>query len=417
MNMQPSLPADPEFPMLETAVDPRRMAQIFTRALAAAAFPCVDLSCTIERVRHKRGRKLLVGCRLSGRDAKRRPIDQRVMVSLFPGGDRARLPEISREAALVTPAFGPPLLALDDIGGQAWFFPNDRKLHHIADLLDNRFGPAEIIHYVPEQGCTVRVVRAGLPALFGKCRADNRGAIAAHVHASAAPHARAVRLAPVIDHQPARGLLWQQEVTGLVADPADIIIRPNHWTARIATALRDFHSLPAPPGLKQLTTDSLAATLAGRAERTAAAMPQLSQRLLACQAALNDRRPDAAHLILSHCDLHPGNLLWDGERFALIDLDTAALAPPALDYGTLAAALIHKAIEANARDAAIRNLVAALRTAAQREIGDGRLFDWFTAASLIGERLYRCTTRLKSPRFCVRDRLLATAEMLTSHHG
>jgi Ser/Thr protein kinase RdoA (MazF antagonist) len=121
--------------------------------------------------------------------------------------------------------------------------------------------------------------------------------------------------------------------------------------------------------------------------------------------------------VLSHCDLHPGNLLWDGERFAVIDLDTAALAPAALDYGTLTAALIHKAIEANARDTVIRTMVTALRSAAVREIGHGDLFDWFTAASLISERLYRCSTRLKSPRFAVRERLVALAENLMLYHA
>jgi aminoglycoside phosphotransferase len=417
MNMQPSFSADPSFPALEAALDPQRLAQSFARALAAASFPSSDLSCEIERVRHKRGRKLLIGCRLHGRDAIKRPFDQRVMISLYPAGDPVSLPDIARDNALATPGFGPPQLTLEEIGGQAWFFPNDRKLHHIADLLDNPYGAAEVIHYVPEQGCTVRIARPDQPAVFGKCRADGRGSVAAAVQASAGPHARAVRLAPILGHDDAHGLLWQQEVAGLAVDPADIVIRPHHWTARIATALLDFHALPAPSGLKQLTVESVAATLAGRVQRTAAAMPQMAPQIIACHAALNACQPAAQTLVLSHCDLHPGNLLWDGERFALIDLDTAALAPAALDYGTLAAALIHKAIEANARDVAIRNLIAAMRSAAQREIGDGRLFDWFAAASLIGERLYRCTTRMKSPRFCVRDRLLATAVALVVDHG
>ncbi|RAX24642.1 serine kinase [Actinomyces sp. Z5] len=39
----------------------------------------------------------------------------------------------------------------------------------------------------------------------------------------------------------------------------------------------------------------------------------------------------------SHRDLHDGQLLWDGTTLSLLDLDTAALAEPALDLGNLAA--------------------------------------------------------------------------------
>ena len=73
--------------------------------------------------------------------------------------------------------------------------------------------------------------------------------------------------------------------------------------------------------------------------------------------------------------------------------------------------------ELNARDTVIRTMVSALRNAAVREIGDEASFDWFSAASLIGERLYRCSTRLKSPRLAVRERLVAMAENLVVRHA
>ncbi|MDO4899513.1 serine kinase [Actinomyces sp.] len=42
-------------------------------------------------------------------------------------------------------------------------------------------------------------------------------------------------------------------------------------------------------------------------------------------------------LAAAHRDLHDGQLLWDGATLSLLDLDTAALAEPALDLGNLAA--------------------------------------------------------------------------------
>jgi aminoglycoside phosphotransferase len=417
MIMQPITPVDPLFPKLAPALDSDRAAAAFATALADNGYPTQSLSCEIERSRLKAGRKVLIGYRLRGRDVAGRFFDQRVMVALFPGGDALALTDVSNGARLTKPSFGPPTLRLKQLGGQAWFFPNDRKVHHIVDLLSSEHGKAEVVHYVPEQGCTVRVARVGSAALYGKCRADDRGAVAARVHASAKGLAKAIRLAPVTQYDQERRLLWQEGVPGLAVDPTDILARPHHWSARITNGLRDLHSLPAPDGLSQLTIASLSANAALRAVRTASAMPQLAQRIHAVQAAIDASRPAETELVLSHCDLHPGNLLWDGERFAVIDLDTAALAPPALDYGTLTAALIHKAIEANARDTVIRTMVSALRNAAVREIGDEASFDWFTAASLIGERLYRCSTRLKSPRLAVRERLVALAENLVLHHA
>jgi aminoglycoside phosphotransferase (APT) family kinase protein len=113
-------------------------------------------------------------------------------------------------------------------------------------------------------------------------------------------------------------------------------------------------------------------------------------------------------LSLSHCDLHPGNLLWDGTSFAMIDLDTAALAPPARDYGSLIASLVHAAILAGTPDQAIISVVEAFLARAQ---GVPHIA-WYVAASLVGERLYRCGTRLKSPSLEVRSRLITLARTI-----
>ena len=48
-----------------------------------------------------------------------------------------------------------------------------------------------------------------------------------------------------------------------------------------------------------------------------------------------DRSP-SVDLVPAHRDLHDGQLLWDGERVGVVDLDTVCRAEPALDLANLA---------------------------------------------------------------------------------
>ncbi|WP_147899848.1 phosphotransferase family protein [Serinicoccus profundi] len=64
-----------------------------------------------------------------------------------------------------------------------------------------------------------------------------------------------------------------------------------------------------------------------------------SERLEATAAEL-DRSP-AVDLVVAHRDLHDGQLLWDGQRIGVIDLDTVCRAEPALDLANLA---VHAAL-------------------------------------------------------------------------
>jgi Phosphotransferase enzyme family len=403
MLMQTPPHMDPAFPMMSDALDPQRAAWAFAQVLP----PIADLHCAIVRVRVKRGRKVVIGYRLTGTDVDGMAFDQMAMASLWPEGDPALLRELGGTA--VQPPFGPSTAALEAIGGKVWFFPNDRKVHAIPALLKGWLGGPEgtidIVHYVPEQGCTVRLT-AGKKCYYGKARADDRGAIAMRVDAAArADGEPSLRLARVVHHDAAQRILWQESVSGHRLDPAVFRADPILWARRVLVVLVDLHRVPPPQDLKILTCLSIAQTFANRAERTILAMPELAHDVENVSEALTSATPGPLPLVLSHCDLHPGNLLWDGKSFAVIDLDTAACAPAALDYGTLIASLIHSGIEANVSDADIKMLVAAFQGVAPH-------LNWFIAACLIGERLYRCGTRLKSPSVQVRSRLIHIAKVV-----
>jgi hypothetical protein len=416
MLMQRQPQVDPAFPYLDDALDPERATRAFAKTLLDTGFPTQSLRCSVERVRIKSGNKAVIGYRLIGIDAQGATIDQHVMVSLWPDGDPSRLGDMGNRHT--KPGFGPASATIDSLAGQAWFFPNDRKVRSIAALLRGppglADGSSEIVHYVPEQGCTVRYHAHGC-RIYGKARADDRATIADLVDRTARQAGELpVRLARVIHHDPMQHILWQEEVQGSPLNPADVLADPSLWARRIVIAVHGFQKIMPPPGLKTLTGISMAETLARRTARTVSAMPTLSQGIEALATLLCTAMPSVEPPLLSHCDLHPGNLLWDGNTFAMIDLDTAALAPPGRDYGSLIASLIHKAIEMQTPDAAILEMVDAFRAAAKHV----RDLNWFIAASLIGERLYRCGTRLKSPSQDLRSRLIALARLvLENDHG
>ena len=391
------------FATLDLALDPQAAARALGLALAQAGFAARKLEASVERVRLKPGRKALIGYRLRGIDAAGHAFEQHLMLTLWPNGDPAQLPDMGRHAA-ATPAFGPPRMPVSELGGEAWFFPNDRKIGAIAELLEQARAigqEVEIVHYVPEQGCTVRVSGAD-GTFYGKVRADDLGVTSTRVSCLAAGRgAGNVRLAQMVQCDVARRIQWQQAVAGEPLDAREILARPAQWAGRIGAALDAFHALPAPSGLPVIEASTLAQAVIGRIDRMARAMPEHAERLSALAARLDQPADLTSALALSHGDLHSANLLWDGASFALIDLDTCALAPPARDYASLTAAL---AAKANALGISPEPMIGEL---AKTCPAPARQFHWFLAASLIGERLYRSATRLKPAN---RAALLALAE-------
>jgi hypothetical protein len=405
-------PLDNGFPKLAESLDPKMAASAIALDLREAGFGCPTLNVEVERIRLKPGRKALIGYRLTGRDSTDQAIDQRMMLTHWPDGEARKLPLMHGNESS-TPNFGPSTMAFPRLQANAWFFPNDRKIGHIADLIaqGREKGEVEIVHYVPEQGCTIRVdAKDGI--LYGKARADDRGSVAASITAlpTGAPPSMRLRLAPIDSYDAARRILWQRAVNGSPVSVSDLTIHAGDWSARIASAIAAFHQIPVQTDLKSLTAETIAATIDGRIARTATAMPDVADRLVHLARRIRTLRPSETPLQLAHCDLHPSNLLWDGSSFAIIDLDTAALAPAALDHGTLVASIAHRALVAGASPKRVADMIKHFRAAAAPELNDPVHFDWFVAASLLGERLYRCGTRLKSPEFRIRTALINLAE-------
>jgi len=103
--------------------------------------------------------------------------------------------------------------------------------------------------------------------------------------------------------------------------------------ASLGTALRRVHDLPIPDGTPAATPraflEQFSATLAK------SAVPELVRT--AQDRALSEPEPPVEREpVISHNDVNPSNLVWDGERVKLLDWDTAATNDPLYDLAAVA---------------------------------------------------------------------------------
>lgn len=124
---------------------------------------------------------------------------------------------------------------------------------------------------------------------------------------------------------------------------------------RVGLGLKEFHSLPIALdtewGLPQKV-----ARLSDNAEAFAALIPSAKKRIGSTRdeivARLRALPPSPAHL--AHCDFHADNVLVDGEKISLVDLEDCAMGDPDEDRGSMYAQLSSLAIRTPNREKAER---------------------------------------------------------------
>ena len=407
---------DPQLPQLETALDPQAMLDVFQADWLSAPGRFQLNSCRIGSVRHKPGKSCLIRYDLSLRDLDRGTELRQVLCGRLheQGSSEPRWRKAIAQP-LVEVAPGPAVAHIARLGLVLWAFPNERKLRGLETLLDRRqlsgsVLPAilgapvevdedpELIRYVPEHGCTVRV-RATLPGsrtgivLYGKIQVNEAG-----LEACAFAHGLGRR---AWYHTETR-TLWQEEIPGVSASvPADL--------EPCARALAAFHRTllpnlpPAAPGRDDPDHFTPASQLlAGRAG------VQLDEMI----AEIKRRRRPAAGLATLHGDLHLKNFLVHEGHAELIDLDTAREGNPLDDLGSFAASLYHRAALDGAAIDQVDRAIASFLAVYTRHVPwqiTPRDLAVQTAAALITERACRSVTRRKGD---VVNQLLSIAQRL-----
>ncbi|MET0460838.1 MAG: aminoglycoside phosphotransferase family protein [Ilumatobacteraceae bacterium] len=325
-----------------------------------------------------------------------------------------RVGESLRVLYRVATADGERLITVRASAGLAprwWTFPDDRRLPNIAELMapaddvvalvaGRSWTHSEVAEYAPERSLTVRAVDAdGRAVAYVKhlppgardidalaerydhvCRALRVvGGVGAPRSLGRSAELGLVALAPV------PGVRWTDLPAGHLPATAELMGR----------AIAALHGVPAPAGTP--TFERLApARLRRSAAVLAAARPDVAGEVGLVVDRLIASIP-ADEPVLLHGDCHPKNVIVDGDRLALIDLDQAGTGAAAADTGSLRARLRVATIIGGSGAGDEATLVDAFAAgyAAERGRPTTRSDDWHTAAALVAEQAVRAVNRLR----------------------
>jgi hypothetical protein len=293
----------------------------------------------------------------------------------------------------------------------------------------------QVVSYFPEHACTVRADLvledsadgAGRSwSVFGKTRYDAAGADTFSVMRDlwdSGAHARGdVGLARPLAYQPRHRLLWQEAVAGATLDRH--LGAPgcdSQVVGRVGRALAAFHGSGV-AATRAVTVKGILDGLEETARVIGLVLPRCHSRVSALVARLRDLAPTPGRgrPATLHGDLHSKNILIDGARVILIDLDRVSEGPPVAELGSLIAEIRYRIARSSRTPGAGHPLAEALvrgyRQHAAWPVPSAEI-DWYTAAALIGERAYRCLTSLKPGRMDIVDDLIELAEQLSRRRG
>ncbi|MEZ5666128.1 MAG: aminoglycoside phosphotransferase family protein [Alphaproteobacteria bacterium] len=442
-------PNDPSLPQMAITLNERSMAAIFEAELSRTASAETKVeTCDIRRVKYKPGKacRILYGLRV--RPPGHGPRELLYSTRVFHPGQSPAQYAKAMARPLEAPPFGPPVLHLEAQSTVAWAVPNDRKLDGLAALLDAERLATEalprivtrgdaswriveatprIMHLAPEYtGCArvdVRLEngcgRRRVATVFGKTYRDGA---AERVHATSqrlwhsdSRQSGRLHIAEPLAIEKRHQLLWQEGLSGrpMLSDDSGVgvpatLIEP----AALAVAALHGADIDCPPGP---TVGETLRQLEKLRELTAQLRPSCAARVGAVVDELTLRAGDVDDepLACLHGDLHPKNLLVDGARVSIIDLDDLARGAPLFDVGGFCAVLLHRSLSAGVAlgDAmrAIARFLACYRRHVLWRVSNDQIV-WHTAAALLVDRIYSCFTRLKPGQVRLVDELADLAQ-------
>lgn len=446
MSAARQLPVDPALPQLRTALDGLAMGEVFDTLLAEHGARFTLVGCDVDRIKYHPRRNVAVSYRLTLRDELGHDLEQRVAARFCGGGESARRHARNAAGATWPSVAGPRATWSELLDMSAMWWPNDAKLGRAAQwfgtvnarredalrdvvaaltqgrgefvgqaftlvqvVAEHRACARVVLTYRPEPGAAVArrtvYVKADVAhpgdATFGLLRALSLGD---------AQNLGVLRTPAPILWQPDPGLLWSAEMPGreLLGETMGV-----HRAAQVGTLIAALHATPA-PAPRRVDEAELRDRLRHVVDTLARVEPRWdrSARRLAARLDAGVAMLTAAPDVTLHGDLHPRNILVDGERVGLIDLDGARRGPAVRDLGDWIADQLYRAL-LDGRDPAetlqsSRAFLAAYGEAAQFKTESTEVAA-STAYSLLCQRAWRAVVNLKPGRYELVEPLLALA--------
>ena len=461
-------PRDAAIPHLAEALDAATMRWIFQSTLFADRSPYGAPArrgarwqvrrCEIEWIKYRPGKNCTVAYRVGVHDAStRRNAEQLLCARVFEAGRSVARFEAIPVEALVRPEIGPPILHLPEMDMIVCTFPNDMKLHALPSLVDadrlrNELMPAvvgaavgpgwtitavmsDVVQYVPEETCTVRV-RAHLECadsgdheaiiVYGKIFKGGQGADTfAMMHRLWDCEARRegrLRMARPLVYDLDHHALWQMGVPGSALLEEDLTgPRSRALLAKAAIAVGALHTSSV-----VCTRSVEVADAQGRLVEMRRVLPQITPSVRFALEPLVDRLlVQGEHLgvqpsAVLHGDLRLRHFIVDGDDVSLIDVDNVCHGSPWQDIGSLAATMLYKGMLAGLPDRVIHDSLALFCAEYAQNVPwamSNDVMSWYTAVALINERVFRCVTRMQQDKLERVDDLVARAALVLSRHG
>lgn len=442
------LPHDPALPQLATALNEQAMAEVFATELCSQGQLQVQ-GCAVDRIKYRPRRSCSVSYLLALRDQRSgRAFKQRVAARYCVTGDSARRhAKLASRASRPSPA-GPTLSHVASLNLLAHWLPNDARLDAVAELDDDmhmrdRWLPevvaalthgqgrllayeTSLVQYVPEHRVCARVdmhlqEAPGLPmvarSVYAKADAERSGPVTHNVmqalSGGAAQLAGKLRTPRAILWQADSGLHWHAAAPGRPLLDISPYVSPT-LASRVGAQLAALHSTPVPIAHADMLTEleqrpSQVADLLGLVE--AEWQPMLRRLVRTLEEGVG--RLTGLPSVTLHGDLHPRNILVDGQRLTLIDLDGVRPGPAAYELGAWIADALYRAVLTGLTLESVapawRAFLGAYADATALCTVTQPLLAWCTAYHLLCTRAYRCVANQKPGRYAAVPKLISLA--------
>ena len=390
MNSTPLLALDPALPQRDLLLDETLMTEYLSRLVARTGDFGIE-DCERLRTKYRVGTSLRVLYNLRG--PKR---SYRVAARAFPRTRRVAN-QFTSNLELNAP----------ELNATFWIFPHDRKIKNLSVLDEipcelrhiegQRWTRSHIAGHAPEKSLTAQCIGDDEQTVaYAKIYAGDEGRqiFETYIHVADAlkTESHDVQVPRAIAYFEKHHLLLLEPIPG-VSLSAITPAQSENAFFRLGRALKTLHRIEIPsstPRSTRLTPEAItqATDIISQARPDVADLvQQLSAKLIA--------RYDHGDPVLLHGDVHPKNILLDGERLFLLDLDQAATGAAAVDLGSVIAGLYCDACTGlrTWREASL--LKRALLTGFDTP-QNSHILRWHIAAALLQERALRSVSRIRT---------------------